>query len=218
MLIITIDGPSGAGKGTVAKLVAEQLNLSLLDSGALYRIAGVAASNSGVDIADGTAVAELLPSLNIEFTFGQTETVEVILNGENITDEVRSQTGADLASKVALHEAVRDGLLSVQRNFAKGAGVVADGRDMGTVVFPDAALKVYLTASAEVRAERRFKQLQSMGQNVSIARLLTEIRERDNRDQNRPIAPLKPADDAIIIDSSLMTIDEVVDQIVNLVS
>lgn len=216
MKLITIDGPSGAGKGSVAKLVASKLGLSLLDSGALYRITGLAATEAGVDLSDGEAIAAIVPSLKIEFKATESEVLEVFINDENRTLDVRGQRGADGASKVAVHTPVRDALLQMQRNFAVVPGLVADGRDMGTVVFPEAPVKVFLTASAEERARRRFLQLQSKGESVSMPRLLEEIQERDERDSNRAVAPLKPADDAVVIDSTALSIDDVVKQIIAL--
>lgn len=216
MKLITIDGPSGAGKGSVAKRVAYELGLSLLDSGALYRIVGLVATEAGVDLSDGEAVAALVPAIQIEFRATANDVLEVCINGENRTADVRGQRGADGASKVAVHTPVRDALLVMQRNFANAPGLVADGRDMGTVVFPEAPIKVFLTASAEERAKRRFLQLQAAGESVSMPRLLEEIQERDERDSNRAVAPLKPADDAVIIDSTALTIDDVVAKIMAL--
>lgn len=215
--VIAIDGPSGAGKGTVARLVAEQLNYHLLDSGALYRIVGHAAFLADINMDDGPALAELANTLKIEFAIidGE-ENVAVLLNGENVSKAIRSQQGANFASKVAVHEDVRAALFGLQRSFAKAPGLVADGRDMGTEVFTDAPLKVFLTASAEERAQRRYKQLIAKGEAVTIPRLLEEIKERDYRDENRAVAPLRAAEDSVLIDSTDLSINDVVNQILQL--
>lgn len=214
-IVITIDGPSGAGKGTVAKLVAKQLGFHLLDSGALYRILGYAAYKAKIDMDDGVALAELAASLDIAFDASSGESVSVLLDGNDISQAVRSQQGAEHASKVAIHAEVRHALLALQHGFAKEPGLVADGRDMGTEVFKNAVLKVFLTASAEERAQRRYKQLNDMGGSVSIARLLDEIKQRDYRDENREIAPLRAAEDSVLIDSTKLSIDEVVSRILS---
>ncbi|MEN9501758.1 MAG: hypothetical protein RI964_1043 [Pseudomonadota bacterium] len=202
--VITIDGPAGAGKGTIAGLLAEQLGWHLLDSGAIYRVAAVAALRQGVDLQDETALAELIPNLHIAFKNG-----DAWLDGENVTGEIRNETCAGATSKIAALPAVRAALLALQRSFQQAPGLVADGRDMGTVVFPDAAHKFYLTASAEIRAQRRLKQLSEQGVSARLSDLIQDINARDERDANRPVAPLKPADDAVMIDTSPLTQAEV---------
>lgn len=212
--IVTIDGPSGSGKGSLCQLLAKHLGWHLLDSGALYRIVGLAAERRGVSFNDEAALAQLAANLNVEFKPGDSgEPASVWLDGEDISRDVRAETSGTLASKVAIYNAVRDALLALQRSFAKAPGLVADGRDMGTVVFTAAPTKIYLTASAEERANRRYKQLQEAGQSVNLAALLEDIQVRDERDMNREVAPLKPADDAVVIDSSTMAIDDVFKQV-----
>lgn len=207
--VITIDGPSGSGKGTVASRVAEKLNFQILDSGALYRLLGYAVSTNQVDFDDEAKIVEI--AIAMQVSFGD---AGIILNGENVTDLIRTETAGNNASRVAAIPKVRDALLSWQRDYLKLPGLVADGRDMGTVVFPDAKVKIFLTASAEERAERRYKQLKEKGINASLRSLAEEIRERDERDQNREVAPLRPAEDALVLDSTSMTIEAVVDEIV----
>lgn len=214
--IITVDGPSGSGKGTLCQAVAQALNFRLLDSGALYRIVGLAAKQQNVSFDNGNALAALALELDVSFLpVGVGEPSQVVLNGENISDIVRHETTGELASKVAVHTPVRDALLDMQRQFAQPPGLVADGRDMGTVVFPDAPYKFYLTASAEVRAERRLNQLQKAGKHGNLATLLEDIKNRDERDMNRVVAPLKPAADAQVIDSSELSINEVIELVLN---
>lgn len=214
--VVTIDGPSGSGKGTICQLLAKELGWHLLDSGALYRIVGLAAERRGVPFDDATALADLAAKLNVEFRPGEPgEPSAVLLDGEDISNEVRSETTGTLASKVAIHNPVRNTLKSLQRSFAKAPGLVADGRDMGTIIFTEAAVKIYLIASAEERAERRYQQLITKGESVNLAALLEDIQQRDERDINRPIAPLRPADDAIVIDSTGTAIADVFSQVLS---
>lgn len=208
--VVTIDGPSGSGKGTICQLLAKQLGWHLLDSGALYRIVGLAAQQQGVSFDDEAALSELAANLNVEFLPGASgEPSVVVLDGEDISADVRSETTGALASKVAVYNGVRDALKDLQRSFAKAPGLVADGRDMGTVIFPHAPVKIYLTASAEERAERRHKQLLAKGESVNLAALLEDIQNRDERDMNRKVAPLRPAEDAILVDSTGSPIEDV---------
>ena len=206
--VICIDGPSGAGKGTLSQRLAADLGWHLLDSGALYRVVGFAGRLAAVSLQDSDAVAGIARSLDVDFepTDGG---VSVWLAGEDVTAHLRTEEGGRDASMVAALPAVREALLLRQRQLARPPGLIADGRDMGTVVFPRAPLKIFLTASAEARAERRFHQLQGMGESVSLARLLTDIQQRDVRDQSRSVSPLVPAEDAIIIDSTELSADEV---------
>ena len=206
--IITIDGPSGSGKGTIAALVAKNLGWRVLDSGALYRLTGLQARNQSADFQDAVTLGEIAGDLQVEFVDG-----DILLNKHNVTDDIRSETAGNDASRVAAVPQVRTALLGWQQRCATREGLVADGRDMGTVIFPRAALKIFLTASAEERARRRYKQLKEKGMSVILASLVEEIRERDERDMNRSEAPLRAADDALMIDSSALTIDEVVGQI-----
>lgn len=202
--VITIDGPAGAGKGTIACLLAEKLGWHMLDSGAIYRVAALAALRQGVGLQDEAALAAMIPTLQIEFKQG-----EAWLDGEIVTGEIRNETCASATSQIAALPAVRAALLELQRNFRQAPGLVADGRDMGTVVFPGANHKFYLTASAEIRAERRLKQLSEQGLSAKLCDLIQDINARDERDANRPVAPLKPADDAVLIDTSSLDRDEV---------
>jgi len=206
--VLTIDGPSGSGKGTVAARVAERLGWHVLDSGALYRLTGLAARKAGVDFADHAAVAEIARKLPARFEAGK-----VFLDGEDVSLAIRTETAGNDASKVAAIPEVREALLDWQRGYARQPGLVADGRDMGTVVFPDAPVKIFLDASAGERARRRYKQLKDKGIDVNLTGLIAEIEERDRRDRNRSVAPLVPADDALIIDSTAMSVGEVVDRV-----
>jgi cytidylate kinase len=208
--VVTVDGPSGSGKGSLCQLLAKHLGWHLLDSGALYRIVGLAAQKRGVALDAVDALAELAANLDVAFLPGEAgEPARVMLDGDDISLQVRAESSGYLASQVAVHQPVRDALMTLQRSFAAAPGLIADGRDMGTVVFPDAPLKVYLTASAQERAERRYKQLKGKGQSVTLAALLEDIKARDERDMNRAVAPLKPAADALQIDSTTMAIDDV---------
>jgi len=207
--VIAIDGPSGSGKGTIAQEVSRTLSFHLLDSGALYRVVGLAAQRSDLLHADEADVAALARGLDIRFSSTDAGEQEIWLDGEDVSGQVRTEEGGTLASRVAALPAVRDALMDLQRGFRRAPGLVADGRDMGTTVFPDAALKVFLTASAEVRGKRRHKQLKDKGIDVSLAALSRDIEDRDRRDSERSVAPLRPADDARLLDSSKLTIDEV---------
>lgn len=216
--VVCIDGPGGAGKGTVAKAVATQLEYHLLDSGAIYRVMALAVQKQAIDIDDMDALVDCAKTLDVKFVTPDSGLVETWLQGENVTAELRLESTAEMASLVAAKSPVRDALMQRQRDFAQAPGLVADGRDMGTIVFPEAPVKVFLTASAEERAKRRQKQLQEQGKSVSIARLLEAIEERDARDMNRSVAPLQPAEDAITIDTTELSITEVVTQVLERVN
>lgn len=206
--IITIDGPSGSGKGTIAALVAKKLGWKVLDSGALYRLTGLQARNQNADFSDASALGAIAANLQVEFIDGN-----ILLNKQNVTDVIRSEIAGNDASRVAAVAEVRAALLGWQQRSATRKGLVADGRDMGSVVFPRAALKIFLTASAQERAHRRYKQLKEKGMSVILSSLVDEISERDERDANRSEAPLRAAEDALLIDSSALSIDEVLEQI-----
>lgn len=209
--VVTVDGPSGAGKGTLCMLIANKLGFHLLDSGAIYRVLALAAIHHGVDLESEDALVPLATHLDVQFV-AEGELVKVILEGEDVSGELRKEETGMAASKVAALPRVREALLRRQRAFAEGQGLIADGRDMGTVVFPEAEAKIFLDASAEERAQRRLKQLQGKGLDVRFDDLLREIQERDDRDRNRPVAPLRPAEDALLLDSTTMSIDEVVEK------
>ncbi|SEI65124.1 cytidylate kinase [Allopseudospirillum japonicum] len=211
--VITIDGPSGAGKGTVCMLLARQLNWHLLDSGALYRLVALAAEHHHVKLDNEEALAVLAQHLDVQFLVGADELVQVVLEGEDVSRQLRTETCAQAASKVAALPEVRQALLARQRAFRDAPGLVCDGRDMGTVVFPDASLKIFLTASAQERAHRRLRQLQEKGFNASLDTLIQEISARDARDSERSLAPLKAAVDAVCIDTTALTIPEVLTRI-----
>ena len=202
--VIAIDGPSGSGKGTLARQVADALGWHLLDSGALYRIVGAMCARRGLDLLAEDQVAALAAALSVEFAQGR-----VLVEELDLTDEIRTEDAGVNASQVAQYPAVRNAVLNLQRNFRRPPGLVADGRDMGTVVFPDAKLKIFLDASPEERAQRRYNQLKNKGLSVSLRGLLEQIKERDARDRGRAVAPLKPAPDALVIDSTSMSIDSV---------
>lgn len=206
--VITVDGPSGAGKGTISHMLAESLGWHLLDSGALYRVTGHACLLEGVSWNDAPAVTEIARTLDVSFS-GVDGEILVAYKGRDVSQAIRTEEGGRGASTVAAIASVRQALLARQRDFQQPPGLVADGRDMGTVVFPAAPLKFFLTASPEERARRRYKQLIAKGENVSLPRLLEDIKERDERDSSRDVSPLVPAEDAIILDSSTMPIAEV---------
>jgi cytidylate kinase len=206
--VICIDGPSGAGKGTLSQRLAADLGWHLLDSGALYRVVGFAGRLASVSLEDSDTIAGIARSLDVDFR-PTDDGVSVWLAGKDVTGNLRTEEGGRDASTVAALPAVREALLLRQQELARPPGLIADGRDMGTVVFPRAPLKIFLTASAEARAERRFNQLQGMGESVNLARLLTDIQQRDARDRSRAVSPLVPAEDAIVIDSTALSADEV---------
>lgn len=214
--VIAIDGPSGAGKGTLSRLVANRLGYHLLDSGALYRLTALAAMNERVDIDDSEAVAKIARHLNVAFEADGTET-RILLNDRDVSREIRTEAVSMNASKVAAYPPVREALLQRQRDFRKEPGLVADGRDMGTTVFPDARVKIFLTASPEARAERRYLQLLEKGEKVDVEALAEDIRRRDQQDSERSASPLKPAEDAHCLDSTDLSIDEVLEQILETV-
>ncbi len=221
MPVLTIDGPSGVGKGTVARIVAQKQNWYLLDSGAIYRAFALAVDARGVEIADEEALEKIAKTLDLEFKTksgkGGNELVNVYLDGKDVSKILRTEKTGEMASKIASIGVVRAALLKRQKDFDKSPGLVADGRDMGTTVFPDAPFKVYLTASADERANRRLKQLQAQGSKGIILQILTKVKARDKRDSSRKHSPLKPAKDALIIDTTELSIDEVIAQVVALI-
>ncbi len=213
--VIAIDGPSGAGKGAVAQRLADQLDFHILDSGAVYRSAAIISLKAGADIASETSILGALEQFQATFHPRGTDGVQVLIGGEDVTNELRTQQTAEIASQIAVMPAVRHALLDEQRSFRQPPGLVADGRDMGTVVFPDAQLKVFLTASVEERALRRSKQLKEKGIETTMSTLIAEIDARDQRDSTRDHAPLKAADGALFIDSSSIDVDAVVKLVVD---
>ncbi|HEV3019323.1 MAG TPA: (d)CMP kinase [Burkholderiaceae bacterium] len=208
--VITIDGPTASGKGTIAQAVARALGFACLDSGALYRVVALLALRRAIDTGDAQRLAQLARGARLQFEGGRVQ-----VDGEDLTDAIRTEQVGRAASRVSAHGAVRSELLQLQRSFRRWPGLVADGRDMGTIVFPDACVKVFLTASAEVRAQRRLKQLMEKGYSANLADLLLDLRERDERDRTRAVAPLIAADDAYELDTSNLGIDAVVEQVLN---
>jgi CMP/dCMP kinase len=216
--VLTIDGPSGSGKGTISRLVADHLGWRLLDSGALYRAVGYAAGMAGLDLSDAEAVTRCAETTKIQFRAGPDDgETRVIVNGHDATDELRTETAGAAASAIASVPSVRQALVALQLSFRKAPGLVADGRDMGTVIFPDAPFKVFLTASAAERAKRRYKQLKEKGLSVTLSSLQSEIEARDTRDASRAVAPLKPARDAVLVDTTGMGIEDVVAKVLAVV-
>jgi cytidylate kinase len=213
--VITVDGPGGSGKGTVAMRLAQEMGWHFLDSGALYRLVAVAAIDRDIAPENTAALADLAENLDVTFGFSEAGMI-ILLDGNRITGRMRSEMVSAFASRVAVVPGVRNALVNRQRSFRKAPGLVADGRDMGTVIFPDAILKIFLTASVEVRATRRYKQLKEKGESVNLSRLFRDIEKRDERDSSRAIAPLRPAADAHIIDSTEMSIDNVLEKIYKL--
>ena len=213
--VITIDGPGGSGKGTICRLLAQRLGWQLLDSGAIYRVLALAAMHHQIESDDEEALQPLAAHLDVQFSSDETGNMRITLEGENVTHTIRTQEVADIASKIASLPRVREALLRRQRAFAEEPGLVADGRDMGTVVFPLADVKIFLTATAEERARRRYLELKEKGFDVNIGDLLSEIQARDERDMNRATAPLKPAADAYMLDSTNKTIEQVLEEVLN---
>jgi len=212
--VVTIDGPSGSGKGAVAAILAKQLGFSLLDSGALYRVLGIATLKANLELENHKAIRDLAHNMRVEFGLSGADSVE--LNGEDISLEIRTDIGSDRASKIGAIPAAREALFQRQLDFRQAPGLVADGRDMGTVVFPDAQLKIYLTASPEERAQRRYKQLIGKGIGAILVDLLRELKVRDQRDSEREISPLKPAVDAFVIDTTSLSLEQVVEKVAKL--
>ena len=213
--VITIDGPSGSGKGTAARQVAQKLGFHLLDSGAIYRVTALAVNKQGIDSSQIEAIVAIANALDLQFSIETEGLVKVLLQGEDVNAQLRTEKCGLMASKIAAIPEVRQALLQRQKNFRQAPGLVADGRDMGTVVFPDATVKIFLTASAEERAKRRFLQLKEQGVQAIMESLVKEIQERDENDRNRSVSPLIPADDALIIDSSDLGITQVVNKIMH---
>ncbi len=216
--VLALDGPSGSGKGTIARRVAAELDWHLLDSGALYRLVGLAAAQQSIDLADEAAVAAVAADLDVQFGADVAGRERIWLDGADVTADVRTEETGRLASQVAALPAVRTALLALQKSFRRPPGLVADGRDMGTQVFPDAAVKVFLTATPDERARRRYKQLKDKGIGVSLSALSRDIADRDRRDSERAVAPLRPADDAYVLDSSNKTIEEVTQEVLDRVA
>lgn len=215
--IITIDGPSGVGKGTLCQLLAKELGFAYLDSGALYRLAALEIAKHGLETASLAEQTSAVSAMKVAF-YPTEHGIDIHLNDEKIGEELRLESTGNLASQLATKPEIRNALLDLQRNFGTDNNLIADGRDMGTVVFPNANLKIFLDAESKIRAERRYKQLKAKGENVTLRDLEIEIAERDDRDRNREIAPLKPASDAVVIDTTNLTVSEVLQKVKDLIA
>lgn len=216
--VITIDGPSGCGKGTVSQRLAKHFGWNFLDSGAIYRVLAKAVTQANYNVADEAALAQLAAGLNLDFDFDtEHSSVLVFLDGNNVTEAIREPAVSQVASIISAYSKVRSALLQRQRDFAQLPGLVTDGRDMGTVVFPEATVKIYLDASVEERARRRCKQLSQKGINVNLDTILTELKQRDERDAQRAVSPMKPAQDAVIVDTTALTVDETFNKALDIV-
>lgn len=207
--VIAVDGPGGTGKGTLSLLLAKELQWHLLDSGALYRVLAFDALKKNIDLKDESALANLANHLDVKFISPIGEHIQVILHGKDVTEQIRTEQCGSVASLISVFPQVRTGLITIQHNFRQPPGLVADGRDMGTVLFPDAILKIFLTANQEERAKRRYNQLKKQGINVSLPDILNDLKQRDFRDQSRPVSPMQPAADAVQIDTSQLNVAEV---------
>ncbi len=217
--VITVDGPSGSGKGTISRLLANHLGWNFLDSGALYRLVALDALNNDIGLSDESMIADHARQIDVRFVSqNPMDEPSIMLNNEDVTADIRTESCGNAASKVAALPRVREALLQRQRDFQQSPGLIADGRDMGTTVFPEAKLKIFLTASAEERAKRRHKQLKEKGIDVSLSALVKDIAERDERDGSRETSPLKPAKEAVIVDTSIMSIDTVMDKLLSLIT
>ena len=218
MIAVAIDGPSGAGKSTIAKAAAKQLGFIYVDTGALYRTVGYAVSKKGIDLTDEMQLKQLLSGIQVTFSYDEQGSQRVFLNGEDVSEKIRTPEMSMMASKVSALSAVRAFLLDLQRNTAKHQSVIMDGRDIGTVVLPDADVKIFLTASPEIRAERRYRELIQKGEEVTLKEVLQDVIQRDYHDSHREIAPLKQAEDAVLLDTSGYTLEKSIAEVLRMIN